>query len=258
MADVRRAVVLAAGRGKRMMPLTANCPKPLLPVAGQPIMERILRGLRLAGITEAVIVHGYLKEMIEEYFGDGARVDMRLHYREQDPPNGTAGALLQVEDLCQGEPFMLHWGDILISPSNYPAVLRDYYATTPRPAIVEGLNWMDDPAAGAAVYRGEGNRVVRIQEKPEPGTSTTNWNNAGVFVLSPAVWPYVKQVTPSPRGELEFTDVLHMMIRDGKYVFGHELTGLWSDVGTPQVLEALNQDPRMLAWDDELAQLPRG
>jgi len=242
MSDVRRAVVLAAGRGTRMMPLTANCPKPLIPVAGVPILERILNGLRGAGIEETIIVHGYLKEMIEDYFGGGARAGMRLHYREQDPPNGTAGALLQVEDLCGEEPFVLHWGDILISPDNYPEVLADY--TEFHPAVVEGLNWMDDPAAGAAVYR-DGNRVTKIIEKPPPGSSTTNWNNAGVFVLSPAVWPYVHRVTPSPRGELEFTEALHMMIAAGEYVLGHELRGLWSDVGTPQIVEELNSDPRL-------------
>ncbi|MHB0939837.1 MAG: nucleotidyltransferase family protein [Armatimonadota bacterium] len=244
MSEVRRAVVLAAGRGKRMMPLTANCPKPLIPVAGTPILERVLRGLRAAGIEEAIIVHGYLKEMIEDYFGDGARVDMRLTYREQDPPNGTGGALLQVQDLCGDEPFVLHWGDILISPDNYPEVLADYAEF--HPAVVEGLNWMDDPSAGAAVYR-EGNRVTKIIEKPAPGTSTTNWNNAGVFVLSPRVWPYVHRLTPSPRGELEFTDVLHMLVADGDYVLGHELHGLWSDVGTPQIVDQLNADPRMQA-----------
>lgn len=246
MSEVRRAVVLAAGRGKRMMPLTANCPKPLIPVAGTPILERVLRGLRRAGIEEAIIVHGYLKEMIEDYFGDGARVDMRLIYREQNPPNGTGGALLQVQDLCGDEPFVLHWGDILISPDNYPEVLADYAQF--RPAAVEGLNWVDDPSAGAAVYR-EGSRVTKIIEKPAHGTSTTNWNNAGVFVLSPKVWPYVHRLTPSPRGELEFTDVLHMLIADGEYVLGHELHGLWSDVGTPQIVDQLNADPRLQAWD---------
>lgn len=247
MSDVRRAVVLAAGRGMRMMPLTANCPKPLILVAGTPILEHILNGLRSAGIDEAIIVHGYLKEMIEDYFGSGERVDMRLHYREQDPPNGTAGALQQVEELCGDQPFVLHWGDILISPSNYPQVLADYAEF--HPAVVEGLNWMDDPAAGAAVYR-DGNRVTKIIEKPAPGSSTTNWNNAGVFVLSPAVWPYAHRVTPSQRGELEFSDVLHLMVAAGEYVLGHELAGLWSDVGTPQIVEELNNDLRMLAWDD--------
>jgi len=242
--SVRRAVVLAAGRGKRMMPLTANCPKPLIPVAGTPILERILKGLRGAGIEEGIIVHGYLGQMIEDYFGDGAQVGMRLRYREQNPPDGTAGALLQVEDLCGNEPFMLHWGDILISPSNYPEVLADYAEF--HPAVVEGLNWMDDPSAGAAVYR-DGNRVTKIIEKPAPGASTTHWNNAGVFVLSPKVWPYVHRVTPSPRGELEFSDALHMMVGAGEYVLGHELTGLWSDVGTPRIVEELNADPRMQA-----------
>ena len=231
-----------------MMPLTTDCPKPLLPAAGTPILERILTGLRRAGIAEAVVVHGYLGQMIEDYFGDGERVGMRLRYRRQDPPDGTAGALRQVKDLCGGEPFVLHWGDILVSPTNYPTILADF-AADPPPAVVEGLNWMDDPAAGAAVYR-SGNRVTAIIEKPAPGASTTHWNNAGVFVLSPRVWPYVDRVTPSPRGEYEFTDVLHMMIRAGEYVRGHELTDLWSDVGTPDILAQLNADPRLR--DEEL------
>jgi NDP-sugar pyrophosphorylase family protein len=246
MSLVHRAVVLAAGRGTRMMPLTANLPKPLIPVAGVPILERILRGLAAAGVDEAVVVTGYLGRMIEEYFGDGARVGMRLHYRTQDPPNGTAGAVLQVEDLCGDEPFVLHWGDILVSPENYPAILNTYHAQPTPPACVEGLNYMADPCSGAAVYRAHG-RIVRIVENPAPGTSATTWNNAGVLVLGPQVWPYLHRVTPSPRGELEFTDVLRMLIDHDEFIIGHELAGLWSDVGTPEIVAELNGDARLAA-----------
>lgn len=244
---VTRAVVLAAGRGTRMMPLTADRPKPLIPVAGVPILERILHGLSGGGIREAVIVHGYLGEMIEAYFGSGERVGMRLQYCRQDPPDGTAGALKRVEHLCADAPFVLHWGDILIDPANYPALISTYAHAAAPPACVLGLNWMDDPAAGAAVYQRDG-RVVQIIEKPVPGTSTTHWNNAGVMVLAPRIWPYVHRVTPSPRGEYEFTDVLHLLVNDGETVLAHELTGLWSDVGTPAVVETLEADPRIRAW----------
>lgn len=245
MSLVHRAVVLAAGRGTRMMPLTANLPKPLIPVAGTPMLERILRGLAAAGIDEGIIVTGYLGAMIEDYFGDGARVGMRLRYRTQEPQNGTAGALLQVEDLCGDEAFVLHWGDILVSPENYPAILASYTSQPTPPACVEGLNYIDDPCAGAAVYREHG-RITRIVEKPAPGTSTTTWNNAGVLVLGPQVWPYLHRVTPSPRGELEFTDVLRMLIANDEFIIGHELVGLWSDVGTPATVEELNGDGRLI------------
>jgi NDP-sugar pyrophosphorylase family protein len=227
-----------------MMPLTAHCPKPLIPVAGVPMLERILRGLRRAGIREAIIVHGYLGDMIEAYFGDGARVGLRLQYRKQDPLNGTGGALLQVENLCGAAPFVLHWGDILITPGNYPGILAAYANAATPPAGVLGLNWTADPAAGAAVYVEDGH-VVRLIEKPPPGTSTTNWNNAGVMVLGPQIWPYLHQLTLSPRGEYEFTDVLQQLIRHHATVLGYPLSGLWSDVGTPEVVEMLNGDARL-------------
>jgi len=247
---VTHAVVLAAGRGKRMMPLTANCPKPLLPVAGVPLLERILRGLSAGGIRETIIVHGYLGEMIEAYFGAGERVGMRLRYCRQETPDGTGGALRHLDALCGDHPFMLHWGDILIDPSNYPRLLAAYAATPVSPVCLLGLNWMEDPAIGAAVYQ-EAGRIVKIIEKPAPGTSTTPWNNAGAMVLDPRIWPYIHRLTLSSRGEYEFTEALHQMIANGDPVLPFELTGLWSDVGTPEVLEKLNGDPVVRGWDSE-------
>jgi len=225
-----------------MMPLTADRPKPLVPVAGRPLLTRIITGICAAGITEAIIVTGYRGAMIEDYFGDGSTLGVRLIYRTQDPPDGTGGALRRVADLCGDAPFLLHWGDILISPDNYPLLLASF-ARCDATAVV-GLNWMDDPCAGAAVYLA-GERVTRIEEKPAPGTATTQWNNAGVLALSARIWPYLQALTPSSRGEYEVTDALHAMIRAGEPVYGHPLTGLWSDVGTPEIVAALDNDPRL-------------
>lgn len=183
---MQRAVVLAAGRGTRMMPLTADRPKSLIPVAGVPILERILRGLYSGGVREALIIHGYLGQMIVDTFGDGARLGLRLQYAAQPVPNGTAGALLLAESFCGEAPFVLHWGDILIDPINYPALLAAFNEC--QPAALLGVNWLDDPSAGAAVYH-EGGRVTAIIEKPGPGTSTTHWNAAGVNLLGPRCGP---------------------------------------------------------------------
>ncbi|MHB9023360.1 MAG: nucleotidyltransferase family protein [Armatimonadota bacterium] len=243
---VRLAVIPSAGRGKRMMPLTADRPKPLIPIAGTPILERILLGIRAAGIERAVIITGYLGDMIRDYFGAGERVGVQLSYREQDPPNGTGGALLLVEDLCGDEPFMLHWGDILVDPVNYPGLLKRFAQETATPACTMGLNWVDDPCAGAAVYV-EGECMVKVIEKPAPGTSTTNYNASGVMALGPQVWSYLHRITQSPRGEYEFTDAVHMMIEAGETMIGYPLAGLWSDVGTPEVVERLNAN-----WDERL------
>lgn len=142
--QIRHAVILAAGRGQRMMPLTENCPKPLLSIAGHALLEYIICGLRDAGISEVVIVLGYLGHMIETYFGRGERYGIKLTYCRQQTQNGTAGALLAAEGLCGDTPFVLHWGDILISPENYPHLLTAYAAVTPPPAALLGANWTED------------------------------------------------------------------------------------------------------------------
>jgi NDP-sugar pyrophosphorylase family protein len=232
-----KALVLAAGRGTRLRPLTDRIPKPLIEVAGRPLLEHILRGLAAAGVDEAVLVIGHLGEQIEARFGDRAGVGMGLHYRRQTALEGTARAALLAEDLLAGAPFALTWGDILTTWDNYRRLLETF-AHDPCDALL-GLNEVDDPAAGAAVYR-EGNRVTEIIEKPPPGTSTTRWNNAGVMVLTPAIWPILKALEPSARGEYELPQGVQTMVRRGDRVCGMELRGLWSDVGRPEDVAMLN------------------
>jgi dTDP-glucose pyrophosphorylase len=106
-----------------------------------------------------------------------------------------------------------------------------------------GLNYVDDPTAGAAVYR-EGDRVTRVVEKPPPGTSTSNWNLAGVNVFTSQVFDALDRITPSPRGELELTDAIAKLIEKGHEVRGVELHGFWSDIGTPAALAQADSEWR--------------
>lgn len=234
--SIDTAVVLAAGRGTRMGALTAATPKPLLPVAGEPIIARVLRGLARGGVRRAVVVTGYLGARIEAALGDGRALGLSLTYRRQETPDGTARALLQVEDLVAGAPFALSWGDILV-PIAFYAELLDGFARRPCDACI-AVNAVDDPWRGAAVYVDADWRVERLEEKPPRGTSTTGWNNAGVMALAPVALDYARRLAPSPRGEYELPQAVAQMVRDGRVVRAAPVRGPWSDVGTPADLAA--------------------
>jgi len=103
-----------------------------------------------------------------------------------------------------------------------------------------GLNVVDDPHRGAAVYLDKEKNIIRMVEKPPLGTSTTNLNNAGLMVLTGGIFDYTARLTLSPRGEYELTDVFGMLRADNRALKGYVLSGYWKDVGTPQDLDAAN------------------
>src|SRR5947209_4287154 len=138
---VRRAVILAAGRGKRMGSITEDIPKPMLPVNGKPMLEHILERLSQAGISKFLIVIGYRGKIIKNHFRD---LPYKVKFREQDPVNGTASAALLARDFIGKKPWLLTYGDILCEPSEYTrciAVLDRHPATS----VVVAVKDVDDP-----------------------------------------------------------------------------------------------------------------
>lgn len=232
---VRTAVILAAGRGTRMGALTADRPKPLLTVGGQSLIERILRGFGAAGITRAVIVTGYRGEQIEAALGDGRDRAMEIVYCRQEKAEGTARALLLAQPLIGNGPFALSWGDVLVAPAFYSELLSAF--VTQPCALCLAVNEMDDPWRGAAVYVDDVWHVTKLEEKPPRGSATTRWNNAGIFVFDPIIWPYAATLPASPRGEYELPQAITRMVQDGCDVRAVPIRGFWSDVGTPEDLE---------------------
>ncbi len=219
--------------------LTEGVPKPLLEVAGRPILAWILSGMARAGVGEAVIVVGYRGAQIQEALGSQERFGLRLSYRVQERPEGTARALLLARDALEESAFVLSWGDVIVEPDTYGELVRRFASR--RCDALLAVNEVDDPWRGAAVYvDGEG-RVRRIVEKPARGSSATRWNNAGLMVLSPKVFPYAQRVGRSPRGEHELPEAIEAMVRDRLDVRAFPVQGLWSDVGTPEDLRAVDE-----------------
>jgi NDP-sugar pyrophosphorylase family protein len=237
---VRAAVILAAGRGTRMGALTETRPKPLLSVRGQSLIARIVHGFAAAGVTRAVVVTGYLGEQIEAALGDGRACGVDLTYVRQERAEGTARALLLAQSQLGSESFALSWGDILVTPAFYAEMMSAFGS---RPCAAQlALNETDDPWRGAAVYVDSDWRVTKLEEKPPRGTATTRWNNAGIFVFSPLVWRYATSLPASARGEYELPQALTQMVNDGCDVRGVPIRGFWSDVGTPEDLQAAERD----------------
>lgn len=232
-----KAIILAAGKGVRMLPLTASRPKPMIPIVNIPILEHIVDGLRQASVLDILFVTGYQADAIERHFGKGDTRGVRISYVRQEQPEGTARAALLGEEFAGGEPFLLGFGDIMTPKANYLRLIDAHLSESGCHFL--STNKVLDPYAGAAVYV-EGHRVVRIVEKPKPGTSTTNLNNAGIFIFQPEMFELLRRVERSPRGEYELPSAITLAIAQGQVTRAFLLQGYWSNVTAPEEVISLN------------------
>jgi dTDP-glucose pyrophosphorylase len=228
---ITKAVVLAAGRGTRMKSLTDDCPKPMIPLSGRPLLAHLIERMEDAGIREILLITGYKAHVIEDYFREHSPAQAVLSYRLQEPQNGTGQAALLGREFVGSQPFLLTFGDILVDAGVYREMFRSFAGAE----AVLAVNPVDDPYQGAAVYVA-GGRVTQLIEKPPKGTSTTPWNNAGIYCLGPRVFDELDRVELSPRGEYELTDAIRQMLAAGVEFRYHEIQGFWRDVGRPEDL----------------------
>jgi len=235
MSQVTKAAILAAGRGTRMKELTDELPKPMVAVKGKPILESIVRGLVANGVKEILIVIGYRKEVITDYFGDGSAFGCEIGYVEQVVQDGTGRVVELAKDFAGDAPFILSYGDILVPAESY-APLVDF-------TNVDGkltVKIDEDVRKGGAVFIEDG-LVTNLIEKPADDQPTSPYYNAGIYVFSPVIFEYTAELTLSPRGEYELTDAIAAQVRDGLRIEAVELSGDWADVRDPEVLRELNE-----------------
>jgi len=233
---IDKAVVLAAGRGTRMRELTNDVPKPMINVRGKPVLQHIVEGLRDAGARRFLMIVGYHAETVRNFFGDGRRYDVDIEYATQAVQDGTGRVVNLARNFTGESPFILSYGDILISPVNYKDVVdlpNDLEATI---TVTRG----EDVSKGGAVFVNEQMELVDLREKTKPGEPTSPWYNAGLYAFRPSIFEFIAKLKPSPRGEYELTDAIRDLAHSGKKVKALELTGEWADVRDPEVLARLN------------------
>jgi UDP-N-acetylglucosamine diphosphorylase/glucosamine-1-phosphate N-acetyltransferase len=232
-----KAVVLAAGQGVRLWPLTENRPKHMIPIGGRPILSYIMESLRKNGVTDVLVMVGYKKEAIQNYLGDGSRFDVHVRYMIQPQIAGTADAVRLAEDYVADEPFLVVYGDQLIAARSVEKVLTVH--ETYRRDNVMALVPVDRPEYYGLVSV-EGSNVKGIMEKPSARHVVGNLVNAGLYVLKPEVFSMIRETKKSKRGELEVTDSIQFLIRHGSEVKAALIDGdSWIDIGRPwDLLEA--------------------
>jgi UDP-N-acetylglucosamine diphosphorylase / glucose-1-phosphate thymidylyltransferase / UDP-N-acetylgalactosamine diphosphorylase / glucosamine-1-phosphate N-acetyltransferase / galactosamine-1-phosphate N-acetyltransferase len=235
---VTKAVVLAAGRGTRMRELTRSMPKPMVEVSGKPVLSYILEGLRDAGVRKILIVIGYRKEVVMDYFGDGSGLGVEIIYAEQVRQDGTGKVVELAKDFCGADPFILSYGDILVDASSYRLLTRPGDAE-----LIMTVHHTEDASKGGAVYVNERFEVFDLREKQLLEEVRTSWLNAGVYTFNSTIFAYIARLEKSPRGEYELTDAIRAMAQDGKKVKAVEIKGYWADVRDPEILSALNIRP---------------
>ncbi|MCW3990870.1 MAG: sugar phosphate nucleotidyltransferase [Candidatus Bathyarchaeota archaeon] len=230
-----KAVILAAGKGERLRPLTDTKPKHILPVGGAPLLEWPLRGLAEVGISEALIVTHYMEDQIKAQLGDGSSLGISISYARQDEMKGTADAFAVGEAFVGDDEFIGFYGDGFITVESFKAVLDAHWTGETTLGVIR----VDDPSMLAAVEL-DGDRVTRLVEKPPKGEAPSNLANTGIYVFTPEIFDRIRDTGLSSRGEYEVTDSIVSLIESGARVKAAILPQEgWMDVGQPwDLLEA--------------------
>lgn len=221
-----RAVLLVGGEGTRLRPLTLSVPKQMLPVAGEPMLERVLGQLARHGVDEAVLSLGYLPDAFTRAYPDGIAAGVRLSYAVEPSPLDTAGAIrFAAEHAGIAETFFVVNGDVL-TDLDFGALLAFHIRSRAEGSIA--LHPVEDPSAfGVVPTDGEG-RVTAFVEKPPPGEAPTNLINAGAYVLEPSV---LGRITGGRRVSIE-REVFPAMVAD-RSLYAVADDAYWLDTGTP-------------------------
>lgn len=231
-----KAVVLAAGEGRRMRPLTANRPKVLLPAGPEPLLGRLLRQLSAAGVRDITIVTHYKAEAVETYVGDGAAWGVEARFAPQGAARGTGHAVAAAK-MPDDEPFLVLNGDVWLPDGALASVVAS------GPGSLAGARVKDPSAYG--VLETKAGKATRVHEKPAAPPS--DLANAGVYFAPAGFAKLVRELKPSVRGELELTDALQASF---------DATGGWRLVEVKDWLDVGRPWDLLAAAERALAEMP--
>ncbi|MHB0914389.1 MAG: sugar phosphate nucleotidyltransferase [Thermoleophilia bacterium] len=218
-------MVLAAGLGTRLRPLTGSISKPMAPIVNRPVMYHILRLIKKHGYTEAVANLHYHPHAITNYFGKGQKVGIELRYSLEPELLGTAGGVKRVQKFIGSETFLIISGDAL-TDLDLGQLLEQHRESGGIATLA--LKRVDDPGNFGVVILDRNNRVVGFQEKPEPGEELSNLCNCGIYIFEPAIFDYIPKDVFYDFGKQLFPELVTREIP----FHGFEIDGYWNDVGS--------------------------
>ncbi|MDH7475743.1 MAG: nucleotidyltransferase family protein [Anaerolineae bacterium] len=231
-------MILAAGRGTRLRPLTERIPKCMVPVGGKPILEHTIEWLQRYGVTDLVINLCHLPDVVMNHFGDGSRWGVQITYSLEKEPLGTAGGVRNVAWFFEG-PFFVWYGDNLST-----CRLDRLYAfhKTKGGVATIALHYRENPTASGIVGLDENDRITRFLEKPRPDQIFSHWVNAGIFLLEPTVLKAIPVDGAPDFGR----DIFTALLAAGQRLYGYRMSAnedLWW-IDTPEDLRRVQEIDR--------------
>jgi len=229
-----KAVILVGGEATRLLPLTCNIPKAMVPVLNIPFLEHVIRYLSSHQIKDITLAQSHLAQPIKSYFGDGSQFEVKLSYTVEDVPLGTAGAVKNAERYLDGTFLVLN-GDIF-TDLDITAMI-DFHRRRKATATI-ALTPVDDPTSYGLIETDAQGRVTRFLEKPKWSEVTTNMINAGTYVLEPEV---LAQIPPQANFSFE-RGVFPLLLDQGQPIYAYPSSAYWIDIGTPEKYLQLHRD----------------
>ena len=228
-----KGMILAAGEGKRLRPLTNYLPKPMLPLAGRPLLEHIITHLRDCGVTDLALNLYHLPTMVMDYFGDGRRWGVRLRYSVEDHLLGSAGGVKRLQSFLD-DTFLVYYGDVFTQADLRPMIALHRHSGA---VATMGLYRVPDPWNRGIVQLDNSQNIVRFVEKPARDEVFSDLANAGIYILEPTVLDRVPAEQMWDFGH----DVFPQLLSDGVQVTGYVIKDLLIDIGLPEKYKQANR-----------------
>lgn len=230
-----KAMILAAGVGSRLDPLTRTVPKPMVPIVNRPVIEHIVEKLKTHGVTDIMVNLHYLGDVIKSHLGNGSKFGVKISYAQEDRLWGDAGSVKRAEEFLRDGTFLVVGGDD-ISDIDLTRLLK--FHRDKRALSTIALSLVDDPSEYGIVLMNEKGRITRFLEKPKGEVIFSNTANTGVYVFEPEVFDTIPRGVSYGFGN----NVFPQLLEQKKPLFGYLTSSYWRDVGNLQVYRKTHSD----------------